>query len=205
MASFKNTAAAPSAPDDHGGLECVIDVLLRAVEWRDPYTSAHQVRVAALAEKIAAALDLPALQVKGARLAALAHDVGKLGVPVELLVKPGRLTDLERPIMQGHVAMGHEIVDGVAFVWPIAQAILQHHERLDGSGYPGGLTGDAILIEAKILAVADTVDCMMSDRPYRSALGAFAALDEICAGSGRLYDPEAVEVCVRLVGQSGAH
>ena len=143
------------------------------------------------------------MQIEGLFLAATIHDVGKINVPAELLSKPGKLTPLEYQMIQTHVQTGYEIIKSIKFPWPIAQIVLQHHERFDGSGYPHGLKGEAILPEAKILAVADVVEAMMSHRPYRQALGVDSALAEIEAGKGRLYDPAAVEACVGLFRNKG--
>ena len=198
-----------SAQRDHAGREAALNALKEvlkstvqaiatAVEMRDAYTAGHQRRVAALATAIAREIGLKEEQIEGLFLAATIHDVGKINVPGELLSKPGKLTSLEYQMLQTHVQTGYDIVKGVKFPWPIAQIILQHHERLDGSGYPQGLKGDAMLPEAKILAVADVVEAMMSHRPYRQALGVDAALAEIEKHKGRLYDPAAVEACVAL-------
>ena len=197
------------AQRDHAGREAALNALKEAlkstvqaiataVEMRDAYTAGHQLRVAELATAIAREIGLPEAQIEGLYLAATIHDVGKINVPAELLSKPGKLTSLEYQMLQTHVQTGYDIVKGVNFPWPIAQIILQHHERLDGSGYPQGLKGDAMLPEAKILAVADVVEAMMSHRPYRQALGVDAALAEIEKHKGRLYDPAAVDACVAL-------
>jgi PAS domain S-box-containing protein len=167
-------------------------------ELRDPYTAGHQRRVAELATALARELRLPEEQVHGIYLAALIHDVGKVTVPGDLLTKPGKLTPLEYQLIQTHAQAGYEVVKGIDFPWPIAQALLQHHERLDGSGYPNGLRGDEIIQDARILAVADVVEAMMSHRPYRPALGIDAALAEIEKNKGILFDAAAVDACIRL-------
>jgi len=180
------------------GLETTIGAIASTVEMRDPYTAGHQRRVAQLAVGIGQALGLSEHQVHGLYLAGVIHDVGKIQVPAEILNKPGKLSELEYQLIQAHAQAGYDIVKGVDFPWPIAQAVLQHHERLDGSGYPNGLKGDDIILEAKILAVADVIEAMMSHRPYRAALGLDKALAEIEQGKGRLYDPAAADACIRL-------
>jgi HD-GYP domain-containing protein (c-di-GMP phosphodiesterase class II) len=179
-------------------LEATVSAIANTVEMRDPYTSGHQQRVARLAVAMAGEMALPQQQIQGLYLAGIIHDVGKIDVPSEILNRPGRLSELQLQLIQGHAQAGYDIIKGVDFPWPIAQMVLQHHERLDGSGYPQGLKGEAILLEARIVAVADVVEAMMSHRPYRAALGIDAALAEIEQGKGRLYDPAAVEACVTL-------
>jgi HD-GYP domain-containing protein (c-di-GMP phosphodiesterase class II) len=146
---------------------------------------------------------LPEHRIQGLYLAGIIHDVGKINIPAEILNKPGKISKLQYQLIQGHAEAGYDIVKGVDFPWPIAQMVLQHHERLDGSGYPQGLKGEAILAEARILAVADVVEAMMSHRPYRAALGIDAALAEIENGKGGLYDPEAVDACIALFREQG--
>ena len=184
-------------------LKSTVQAIATAVEMRDAYTAGHERRVADLATAIAHEIGLKEEQIEGLFLAATIHDVGKINVPAELLNKPGKLTSLEYRMLQTHVQTGYEIIKGIKFPWPIAQIVLQHHERLDGSGYPRGLRGEAILPEAKILAVADVIEAMLSHRPYRPALGLDAALAEIEAGKGRLYDPAVVEACVDLFRNKG--
>ena len=167
-------------------------------EMRDPYTSGHQERVTALACAIASEMGLARDRADGLRVAALLHDIGKMSVPAEILSKPGKLTGVEFSLVQEHPQTAHEIVKGIEFPWPIAEIILQHHERLDGSGYPRGLKGEAISQEAKILAVADVVEAMASHRPYRPALGVDKALEEVEREAGVLYDPEVVKACLAL-------
>jgi PAS domain S-box-containing protein len=179
-------------------LEATVGAIANTVEMRDPYTSGHQQRVARLAVAMAREMGLPEHQIEGLYLAGIIHDVGKIDIPSDILNKPGKLSKLQFQLIQGHAQSGFDIVKGVDFPWPIAQMILQHHERLDGSGYPQGLKGEAILPEAQILAVADVVEAMMSHRPYRPALGIEAALAEIENGSGRVFDPAAVAACVTL-------
>jgi PAS domain S-box-containing protein len=184
-------------------LEATIGALARTLEMRDPYTTGHQQRVARLAMAIARALALPEHDVRGIYLAGIIHDVGKINVPSEILSKPGKLSALEFELIKCHAEAGYAIVKDVAFPWPIAEMLRQHHERLDGSGYPRGIKGDAILPGASILAVADVVEAMTSRRPYRAALGVDAALAEIEASKGRCFDPEVVAACVALYRERG--
>lgn len=185
-------------------LETTAEALAGAVEMRDPYTSGHQKRVATLACAIHEEMGLSREAINGVRIAGMLHDLGKLQVPTEILVKPTRLTDLEFRILQQHARAGYDILKNVDFPWPIAMAVLQHHERLDGSGYPDGLKGNEIIIEARILGVADVVEAMASHRPYRPALGIEAALDEIQKKAGVLYDPDVVQACVAVFSKLGS-
>lgn len=180
-----------------------VAVLARAAEMRDPYTAGHQQRVAALAVAIAQDLGLPEHLIEGLYLGGMIHDIGKIAVPAEILNKPTRLTDIEYQLIQQHAGVGHQIVAGIDFPWPLAAMILEHHERLDGSGYPQGLRGEAMLQESRILAVADVVEAMSSHRPYRPALGMRAALDEIEQGRGSRFDPAVVDACVRVIQAGG--
>ncbi|HEX8986376.1 MAG TPA: HD domain-containing phosphohydrolase [Rhodocyclaceae bacterium] len=180
-------------------LEQTVMAMARAIELRDPYTDGHQKRVAALATAIALDMGLPASRVDGIRLGALIHDVGKIQVPTEILSKPGELRDVERSIVRTHTRAGEELLGGIDFPWPIAQMVLHHHERLDGSGYPDHLTGDQMTLETKILAVADVVEAMCSHRPYRPALPVAAALAELREGSGKRYDSTVVDSCLRVL------
>lgn len=182
-------------------LEQVIDAIGLTVEYRDPYTSGHQRRVAELAQAIAREMGMTEDALEGIRLAALVHDIGKVRLPTEILNRPGRLSELEFELVRTHSEIGGDIVKEVSFPWPVAQMIAQHHERIDGSGYPQGLKGNDMLPEAKIIAVADVVESMVSHRPYRAALGVDKALAEIREGSGRLYDPDVVRVCLMLFEQ----
>ncbi len=181
-------------------LEETIWAVATTVEMRDPYTAGHQRRVADLAHAIGTELGLSETQIHGLRLAGTIHDLGKIQLPAEILAKPGKLSALEFNLIKSHPQTGYDIVKGVEFPWPIAQAILQHHERLDGSGYPAGLKGEQIIVEARILSVADVVEAMSSHRPYRAGLGMEAALGEIRKNSGKLYDPAVVDACLRLFG-----
>jgi PAS domain S-box-containing protein/putative nucleotidyltransferase with HDIG domain len=187
----------------HRSLEATIGAIASTVEMRDEYTAGHQQRVARLAIAIARDLHLPDHQVQGIYLAGIIHDVGKINIPAEILSKPGKLSQLQYQLIQAHAEVGYEIVKGIDFPWPIAEMVRQHHERLDGKGYPRGLKGEEILPEAKILAVADVVEAMMSHRPYRPALGIDAALAEIEHGRGIAYDPAAVDACIALFRNKG--
>jgi HD-GYP domain-containing protein (c-di-GMP phosphodiesterase class II) len=146
-------------------------------------------------------MGLDADRLDGLRLGGMIHDIGKIYLPAEILSRPGRLTDVEFTLVKTHSEVGSDIIAKVDFPWPVAQMILQHHERLDGSGYPKGERGDSIQLEARILAVADVVEAMASHRPYRPALGIVAALDEIRQGRGRLYDPDVVDICLRVFNE----
>lgn len=177
----------------------VVEAFSRAMEYRDPYTSGHQRRVAELACAVAERMGLDGYLREGLRVAGLLHDVGKsLVVPMEILSKPGKLSEAEFALIKMHPKAGYDILSPVDFPWPVAEAVYQHHERLDGSGYPRGLKGEEIIPEARILAVADVVEAMTSHRPYRPALGLEEALGEIKGGKGKLYDPEAVEACLKV-------
>lgn len=175
-----------------------VEVATTLSELRDPYTAGHERRVAEVAVAIAADLGLDARRQEGLRVAGHLHDIGKIAVPTEILAKPGKLSAAEFEIIKGHVRAGYDVLKSVDFPWPVAEVTLQHHERIDGSGYPQGLQGDAILFEARILAVADTVEAMSSHRPYRPGLGIDRALAEIERGRGRLYDAQVVDACLRL-------
>jgi len=180
-----------------------IQGMARVVEMRDAYTAGHQFRVADLACAIAEEFGFPEEQLRGIQMAALVHDIGKVGVPVEILNKPARLTKTEFELIHVHPRVGYDILKEIEFPWPIAQIVLQHHERLNGSGYPFGLKDVEICREARILAVADVVEAMASHRPYRPALGVEKALEEISANKGMLYDPDVVDICVRLFSTKG--
>jgi HD-GYP domain-containing protein (c-di-GMP phosphodiesterase class II) len=169
------------------------------VEARDPFTAGHQRRVATLSCAIATMMGFPSDKIHGLNLAATIHDLGKIHIPAEILSKPGQLTKIEYDLIKTHSQTGYDIIKDVQFPWwPVGQMVLQHHERLDGSGYPQGLKGKQILPEVKILAVADVVEAMASHRPYRPSLGVDAALGEITKHRGVLYDPEAVDCCIAL-------
>jgi PAS domain S-box-containing protein len=213
IVALRNRAEREAAVDRlQRSLSATVTALASTVESRDPYTAGHQHRVSLLASAIGRELGLSEDDIQGIFFASVIHDVGKIRIPAELLSKPGKLTTLEFELIKSHAQAGYDIVKGIDFPWPVAQMILQHHERLDGSGYPNGLRGEAILRGAKILAVADVVEAMMSHRPYRPAIGLNAALAEIENGRGRLFDPAAVDACLALfrlkgyrfqVGQTG--
>jgi PAS domain S-box-containing protein/putative nucleotidyltransferase with HDIG domain len=180
-----------------------VNTLASTVEMRDPYTAGHQRRVTILACAMAEEMGLTEEQFDGLRMAGLVHDIGKFSVPVEILNKPGRISETEFSIIKHHAQAGYNILKEIEFPWPVAQIVLQHHERLDGSGYPQGLKNGGIMLEAKILAVADVVEAMASHRPYRPALGIDAALEEITKNQDILYEPEMVDVCKRLFNEKG--
>ena len=184
-------------------LEGAIAALAATVEHRDPYTAGHQHRVAELAVAIGRELGLEEDRLEGLRVAGSVHDIGKIYVPAEILARPGRLSANQLELVKDHARVGYDIIKGIDFPWPIAQTIYQHHERLDGSGYPQGIKGDEILLEARILAVADVTEAMSSHRPYRPGLGLEHALDEIEKGSGKLYDPQVVGACLRVFREKG--
>jgi len=179
-------------------MDATIETMSKMIEAKDPYTAGHQHRVSQLASRIAKELILPKNKIEGIRIASLIHDIGKIGLPAEILSKPTKLNDVEYSLIRGHSQMGYNILKSIDFSYPIADIVLQHHERIDGSGYPRGLKGDEILIEAKIMAVADVVEAMSSHRPYRPSLGIEKTLEEISQNKGILYDPEVVDVCLKL-------
>lgn len=179
-------------------MEGIVHAMSLSVEARDPYTAGHQKRVADLACAIGREMGFSDWQIEGLRISGLLHDVGKLAVPAEILSKPGRINEHEFSIIKTHPEVGHEILKNIEFPWPITAWILQHHERLDGSGYPSHLSEDEIYLEAKVLAVADVVEAMSSHRPYRPALGIDRALEEISREKGVLYDGKVAEACLRL-------
>lgn len=184
-------------------LEATVEAIAAAVEAKDPYTAGHQRRVADLSLAIALQMGLPAEQIEGLRLAALIHDLGKITVPAEILTKPKKLLDIEFNLIKLHSQTGYDILKNIAFPWPVARIILEHHERMDGSGYPNGLKGDQILLESRILAVSDVVEAMASFRPYRAALGIDVALGEIEKNRGVLYDSDVSDACMRLFREKG--
>ena len=179
-------------------LNDTINTMVKIVEIRDPYTAGHQQKVADLAIAIGSEMKLEATRIDQLRTAALIHDIGKIYTPSDILSKPGKLADIEFGLIKTHAQNSYDIVKGMNFPGVVAEAILQHHERLDGSGYPNGLKGKDTLIEAKILVVADVIEAMASDRPYRPALGIDKALEEISKNKGKLYDPAVVDICVEL-------
>ncbi|MFQ6083458.1 MAG: PAS domain S-box protein [Candidatus Aminicenantia bacterium] len=179
-------------------MEETIRAMALTSEIRDPFTAGHQRRVSNLACAIAKEMGLPEKQIDGVRLTGIIHDIGKIYVPAEILSKPGRITEIEFSIIKNHTQVGHDILKTIEFPWPIAQIVLQHHEMLDGSGYPYGLSGEEIILEARILGVADVVEAMASHRPYRPAQGIDKALEEISQNRGVLYDPKVVDACLKL-------
>ncbi len=182
-------------------MEGIVQAISVTVEMRDPYTAGHQQRVAALACAIARDMGMNEDEVYGLHMASVIHDLGKITVPSEILSKPGRLSDLEYELVKNHVRAGYNILQQIEFPWPLADIIVQHHERLDGSGYPDGLHGDEILLPARILAVADVFETIASHRPYRPSLGLQSAKDELLENRGRLYDPDVVDACLDLIGE----
>ena len=179
-------------------LTAIIQSMSLAVEIRDPYTAGHQERVACLACAIAKKMGLSKNQINSIRLAGILHDIGKIRIPVSILNRPGKLLDVEFEMIKIHPRVGFDILKNIPSPWPFSDIILQHHEKLDGSGYPQGLTGDAILLEAKVLTVADVTEAESSYRPYRPALGIEAALAEIRKNRGKWYEPDAVDACIEL-------
>jgi len=184
-------------------LQGTVAALANTVEIKDPYTAGHQRRVAQLSCAMARELGWPADRIEGIQVLCFLHDIGKIAVPAEILNRPGKISPTEFNLVQVHPQAGYDILKDIAFPWPVAQGVLQHHERLDGSGYPSGLTAEEITPEAKILAVTDVVEAMASHRPYRPALGIEKALEEITQNRGKLYDPDAVDVCVRVFTEKG--
>jgi PAS domain S-box-containing protein len=179
-------------------LGATINAMAATGETRDPYTAGHQRRVADLARAIATEMNLTGDQIDGIRMASMIHDVGKISIPSEILTKPTQLTDLEFNLIKTHSQSGYNILKDIDFPWPIARIVLEHHERINGSGYPNGLKGEQILLESRILAIADVVEAISSHRPYRPAHGIEVALDEITKNKGSLYDPALVDACLRL-------
>jgi HD-GYP domain-containing protein (c-di-GMP phosphodiesterase class II) len=198
LARLPLEALAESSERLRVALHDTVHAMGAVVELRDPYTSGHERRVTGLAVAIADAMGLDERAVETIRLAGEVHDVGKIGVPAEILSKPGALTTIERNLITQHPVLGYEILKPIAFDGPVAEAVRQHHERSDGSGYPQGLTGDDILLEARILAVADVVEAMASHRPYRPAFGTQIALAEVRNGAGTRYDRDVVAACEQV-------
>jgi PAS domain S-box-containing protein/putative nucleotidyltransferase with HDIG domain len=184
-------------------MEAAIQAISFTMETRDPYTTGHQKRVTQLACAIAKEMGVAAWQIDGIRVAGLLHDIGKIAVPTEILSKPGKLSDIEFSMIKAHPKVGFDILKNVEFEWPIARIVVQHHERMDGSGYPYGIRGKDILQEARVLAVADVVEAMSSHRPYRAALGIEKALAEVARGEGTLYDADVVRACAKVINERG--
>lgn len=184
-------------------LEGVIQTLTIASDTRDPYTAGHQRRVANLAISIAQEMGLPENVVEGIRIAGLIHDIGQLAVPAEILSKPSKINDLEFQLIKTHPEVGYDILINIDFPWPVAEIVLQHHERMNGSGYPRKLKRPDIIIEARIINVADVVEAMASHRPYRPSIGIEKSLEQISKNRGILYDEEVVDACLRLFEEKG--
>lgn len=187
----------------HGALMNTVRVAMILSEMRDPYTAGHERRVAEIAVAISAELGFDSSRQEGMRVAGYLHDVGKIGIPAEILSKPGKLTEHEFSLIKDHAQAGYDVLHRVNFPWPIAEVALQHHERMDGTGYPQGLEGEGILIEARILGVADTVEAMSSHRPYRPGLGIEKALAAIELGRATAYDANVVDICLKLFRENG--
>jgi PAS domain S-box-containing protein len=179
-------------------LDVTIKTITRTIDFKDPYTAGHQQRVSDLARAIATEMDLNFDTINGIRMAGIVHDIGKISIPSEILSKPGRLHMAERELIKIHPIIGFDILSSIDFPWPVAAAVLQHHERMDGSGYPYGITGDYILLDAKIIGVADVVEALATHRPYRASIGVTEALAEVEQKAGHNYDQDVVNACLRL-------
>ena len=184
-------------------IEGTANIITKVVETRDPYSIGHQQRVSKLATVIAREMKLPQDKIEGTKIASLVHDIGKVNLPTEIVSKPGKLAEVEFNLIKNHPRVGYNILKKVDFPWPIAEIVFQHQEKIDGSGYPRGLKGDEILIEAKILGVANVVEAMSSYRSYRPALSIDEALTEIIKNKNILFDPEVVDTCIKLFKEKG--
>ena len=184
-------------------IEGTAHIIMKVVEIRDPYSTGHQQRVSKLATAIAREMKLPQDKIEGVRLASLVHDVGKVNLPTEIVSKPSKLVEVEFNLLKNHPRVGYNILKKVNFPWPIAEIVFQHYEKIDGSGYPRGLKGDEILIEAKILGVANVVEAMSSYKSYRPALSINESLAEISKNKNILFDPEVVDTCMKLFKEKG--
>jgi putative nucleotidyltransferase with HDIG domain len=184
-------------------MKSTIQAISLILEKRDPYTAGHQKRMTKLACAIAEEISLPKDKIEGLYIAGIIHDIGKINIPTEILSKPGRLSEIELSLIQTHPQVGSDILKKMELPGEVSSIVLQHHERMDGSGYPSGLSGKDIILEARILAVADVVEAMASHRPYRPALGLDQALEEITQNKGKLYDPEVVDACLKLFKEKG--
>jgi putative nucleotidyltransferase with HDIG domain len=184
-------------------LDGTVKTMSKIVETRDPYTSGHEIKVAIISCKIAEEMRLSKEQIKAIHIAATLHDIGKISVPSEILTKPGRLSDLEMEIIKTHCRVAYDILKTIKFPYPVADIILQHHERMDGSGYPQGLKRKSILLEARIIGTADVIEAMASHRPYRPALGVDASMEEIVKYKGKLYDSAVVDACLKIYKTAG--
>ena len=185
------------------GISTTIAVMISAIEMRDPYTAGHQKRCADIARAIATEMGLAPEKIDGIRMAGTIHDIGKLSIPAEILSKPTKLTDIEYSLIKEHSISGYEMLKDIESPWPLAEIVYQHHERMNGTGYPRNLKGDEIIMEARIIAVADIVEAIASHRPYRASLGLEAALEEIEKNKGILYDNFVVDACLRLFREKG--
>jgi len=192
-----------SLEKQHKSMEGIIQTIALTVETRDPYTAGHQRRVARLSQAIAQEMGFSKKKIEGIHLTGMIHDLGKIHIPSEILSKPCGLSDIEFSLIKVHSEVGYGTLKDIDFPWPIAKIVLQHHERINGSGYPFGLKDKEILTEAKVLIVADVVEAIASHRPYRPSLGIEAALEEIIRNKGILYDPDVVDVCVKLFWEKG--
>lgn len=181
----------------------IVEAMSKLTEIRDPYTAGHQRMVGVLSAAIGEDLGFDRHAVDGLQVAGHLHDLGKVGVPSEILVKPGKLSEMEMALVRTHCQFGLDIVDGISFPWEIARPVIEHHERLDGSGYPRGLVGDQIALASRVVMVADVVEAMSSPRPYRSSWSVEAALTEIRLGAGRWYDEMVVDACCRVIERNG--
>jgi len=184
-------------------LGSTVQAIANVVETKDPYTAGHQRRVADLAVAIAVEMGLPPDRIEGLQIAGTLHDLGKISVPSEILTMPRMLTNIEFQIIKNHARAGYEILKDIEFPWPIGRMVLEHHERIDGSGYPQGLPGSQLLLESQILMVADVVEAIASHRPYRPSKGIEFSLEEIAKNRGILYNPETVDACLRLFREKG--
>ena len=201
MVAQRTSALQTSVGKLRKALDGIINAMAFTVEMRDPYTGGHQQRVAALSVAIAKELGLSQDRINGLRMAAMIHDMGKISIPGEILSKPGPLNEIEFSLIKAHPKVGYDILKSIDFPWPIAQMVLQHHERMDGSGYPSSLRGEEILLEARVLSVADVVETMASHRPYRPALGLGKALEEVNRYKGACYDVDVVDACLKLFAE----
>ncbi|MCP4682012.1 MAG: response regulator [Desulfobacterales bacterium] len=202
MVAERTAALQESVERLQKGLEGSIHAIALTVETRDPYTAGHQQRVANLAENIGRKMGLSEDRIKCLRMAGLTHDLGKIAVPAEILSKPGRISEIEFELIKIHPKVSYDILKTIEFPWPIARIALQHHEKMNGSGYPSGLEGNEIMLEARILAVADVVEAMASHRPYRPSRGIEKASEEISSKKGMLYDPEVVAACLKFLSEN---
>jgi len=179
----------------------IMDAVLKVFQLKDPYTAAHQKKVALLSSAIAKEMNLSEGQIESIYIAAMIHDIGKISVPSEILSKPDAINEAEYTLIKNHPEIAFETLKDIESPWQTTKIIIQHHERLDGSGYPLGLTGEDIILEAKILGVADVIEAMSSHRPYRPSLGIDQALEEIVKNKGKLYDPKVVDACVSVFNE----